>query len=287
MAKGEGMFTTDALQGKTILITGGGSGLGLSMARRFLALGARVAITGRSQERLTAAATELNASADRLFTRACDVRDPAAVEVLVEEVWQHFGGIDVTVNNAAGNFLAATEELSPNAFDAVVRIVLYGTFYVTTTVGRRMIAEKRAGSMLNILTTYAWTGSAFVVPSAAAKAGVLALTRSLAVEWATYNIRVNAIAPGPFPTEGAWSRLLPTAELEAESLARIPLGRFGRHDELTNLAVFLVSDAAPYINGECVTIDGGAWLASGGLFNALTRHPREQFKNVLRRLRPK
>jgi NAD(P)-dependent dehydrogenase (short-subunit alcohol dehydrogenase family) len=281
------MFAADALEGKIILITGGGSGLGLSMARRFIELGARVAITGRNVERLKAAIAELSVAPAQLFGHPCDVRDPAAVEALVETVWGHFGGIDVTVNNAAGNFLAATEELSPNAFDAVVRIVLYGTFHVTTTVGRRMIAEKRAGSMLNILTTYAWTGSAFVVPSAAAKAGVLALTRSLAVEWAAYNIRLNAIAPGPFPTEGAWSRLLPTPELEAETLARIPLGRFGQHDELTNLAAFLVSDAAPYINGECVTIDGGAWLASGGLFNALTRQPREQFKNLLRRLRPK
>jgi NAD(P)-dependent dehydrogenase (short-subunit alcohol dehydrogenase family) len=280
------MFTPDALQAKRVLVTGGGSGLGLSMTRRFLELGARVAIIGRNQQRLEQAAAELNAG-QRLVLHTCDVRDPAAVEVMVQEVWQALAGIDVTVNNAAGNFLAATEELSPNAFDAIVRIVLYGTFHVTTSVGRRMIAEGRTGSMLNILATYAWTGSAFVVPSAAAKAGVLALTRSLAVEWATYNIRVNAIAPGPFPTEGAWSRLLPTAELEAESLARIPLGRFGRHEELSNLAAFLVSDAAPYINGECVTIDGGAWLASGGLFNGLARQPRALVKDGLRRLRGK
>ncbi len=280
------MFAPDALQGKHVLVTGGGSGLGLAMTRRFLELGAHVAITGRSAERLAKADTELQAG-DRLFGRPCDVRDPDAVESMVDAVWQEFGGIDVTVNNAAGNFLAATEELSPNAFDAVVRIVLYGTFNVTSAVGRRMIEGKRAGSMLNILTTYAWTGSAFVVPSAAAKAGVLALTRSLAVEWATYNIRMNAIAPGPFPTEGAWSRLLPTPELEAETLGRIPLGRFGRHQELANLAVFLISDAAPYINGECVTIDGGAWLASGGLFNGLTRQPRAVVKDGLKRLRGK
>ncbi|MGH7460015.1 MAG: SDR family oxidoreductase [Longimicrobiales bacterium] len=281
------MFTADLLQDKVVLITGGGSGLGLSMARRFLELGARVAITGRSEDRLAEAEQELNAAPDQLFTQACDVRDPASVESLVESAWQVFGHIDVTVNNAAGNFLAATEELSPNAFDAVVGIVLYGTFNVTTAVGRRMIAQKTPGSMLNILTTYAWTGSAFVVPSAAAKAGVLAMTRSLAVEWAAYNIRLNAIAPGPFPTEGAWTRLLPSPELEAESLARIPLGRFGRHEELTNLAAFLISDAAPYINGECVTIDGGAWLASGGLFNGLTRQPRERIKDALRRFRRK
>ncbi len=281
------MFTPDLLQEKVVLITGGGSGLGLSMAGRFLELGARVAIAGRSEDRLAKAAKTLSRADDRLFTHPCDVREPEAVEAMVEAVWHHFGRIDTTVNNAAGNFLAATEELSPNAFDAIVRIVLYGTFNVTTAVGRRMIAEKRAGSMLNILTTYAWTGSAFVVPSAAAKAGVLALTRSLAVEWATYNIRSNAIAPGPFPTEGAWSRLLPSPELEAESLGRIPLGRFGRHDELANLAAFLISDAAPYINGECVTIDGAAWLASGGLFNGLARQPRERIKDALRRFRRK
>ncbi len=278
------MFASDALEGKTVLVTGGGSGLGLSMARRFLELGARVAITGRSEDRLANAARDLNAG-PRLFTHPCDVRDPAQVEALVSAIWDQFSGADVVVNNAAGNFLAATEDLSPNAFDAVVRIVLYGTFNVTTAVARRWIEEKRAGNMLNILTTYAWTGSAFVVPSAAAKAGVLAMTRSLAVEWATYGIRMNAIAPGPFPTEGAWARLLPTPELEAESLSRIPLGRFGRHDELANLATFLISDAASYINGECVTIDGGAWMASGGLFNGLTRQPRDRVKSLLARLR--
>ena len=280
------MFASDALEGKTVLVTGGGSGLGLSMAGRFLELGARVAITGRSVERLQAAADHLEAPG-RVFTHPCDVRDAAQVDALAAAIWDQFGGVNVVVNNAAGNFLAATEELSPNAFDSVVRIVLYGTFNVSTTIARRWIEEKRAGNMLNILTTYAWTGSAFVVPSAAAKAGVLAMTRSLAVEWATYGMRMNAIAPGPFPTEGAWARLLPTPELEAESLSRIPLGRFGRHDELANLAAFLISNAAGYINGECVTIDGGAWMASGGLFNGLTRQPRENVKALLRKLRGK
>ncbi|HSL69043.1 MAG TPA: SDR family oxidoreductase, partial [Longimicrobiales bacterium] len=270
----------------TVLITGGGSGLGLSMARRFLELGARVAIVGRSEARLRAAAAELSAG-DRLANRVCDVRVPEAVDATLAELWKEFGAIDVIVNNAAGNFLAATEELSPNAFDAVVRIVLYGSFHLSVAAARHWIEAKRGGSILNILTTYAWTGSAFVVPSAAAKAGVLAMTRSLAVEWATYGIRSNAIAPGPFPTEGAWARLLPTPELEAESLSRIPMGRFGEHGELANLAAFLISDAAPYINGECVTIDGGAWLASGGLFNGLTRQPRSVLKEALRRLRPK
>jgi NAD(P)-dependent dehydrogenase (short-subunit alcohol dehydrogenase family) len=280
------MFKEDLLAGKVALITGGGSGLGLTMTRKYLDLGARVAIIGRNQQRLQEAAAQLSAG-ERLSLHSCDVREADQVERAITEVYDVFSSVDIVVNNAAGNFLAATEDLSPNAFDAVVRTVLHGTFNVTNAAGRRMIEARRGGVFLNIITTYAWTGSAFVVPSAVSKAGVLALTRSLAVEWAAYGIRLNAIAPGPFPTEGAWTRLLPTPELEQESLSRIPMGRFGEHEEFANLAAFLVSDAAPYINGECVTIDGGAWLASGGLFNGLTRVPRAQVKDVLRKFRRK
>ena len=280
------MFKDDLLAGKVALVTGGGSGLGLTMTRKFLELGARVAILGRSQERLQSAADELSAG-ERLSLHTCDVREPDEVERAIAQAYDVHSAIDIVVNNAAGNFLAATEDLSANAFDAVVRTVLHGTFNVTNVTGRRMIEQKRGGVFLNIITTYAWTGSAFVVPSAVSKAGVFALTRSLAVEWAAYGIRTNAIAPGPFPTEGAFSRLLPTPELQNESLSRIPMNRFGEHEEFANLAAFLVSDASPYINGECVTIDGGAWLSSGGLFNGLTRVPRDQVKDVLRKFRRK
>jgi NAD(P)-dependent dehydrogenase (short-subunit alcohol dehydrogenase family) len=279
------VFRDDLLRDRAVLVTGGGSGLGLSMARKFAALGARVAITGRSAERLEGAAAEIDPSGERVHTHPCDVRDPAQVDALVAAVAERFGGVDVLVNNAAGNFLAATEDLSPGGFNAVVQTVLYGTFHATLAAGRRMIETGRGGSILNIVTTYAWTGSAFVVPSAAAKAGVLAMTRSLAVEWAAYGIRSNAIAPGPFPTEGAWSALMPTPELEAEARARIPLGRFGEHEELANLAAFLVSDGAAFINGEVVTIDGGEWIGSGGEFNGLTRIPRDGVKAALRAMR--
>ncbi|MDQ3555771.1 MAG: SDR family oxidoreductase [Gemmatimonadota bacterium] len=279
------MFNPDLLRDKTVLVTGGGSGLGLSMSKKFVALGARVAITGRSEERLRGAAAEIDASGERVLTHPCDVREWEQVEEMVAAVRERWEGVDVLVNNAAGNFLASSEDLSPNGFNAVVGTVLHGTFHATLAVGRGMIERGGGGSILNIVTTYAWTGSAFVLPSAAAKAGVLAMTRSLAVEWATYGIRSNAIAPGPFPTEGAWSALMPTPEIEAEARARIPMGRFGDHEELTNLAAFLISDGAPFINGECVVIDGGEWIASGGEFNGLTRVPREQVRGALRKMR--
>jgi len=273
------------LRGKRVLITGGGSGLGRSMAARLVAAGARVGICGRRADKLERTLAELDPEGERLWAQPCDVRDPTAVDAWIEAAWARWGGVDALINNAAGNFLAATEDLSPHGFDAVVRIVLHGTFHATQAVGKRWIAAGRGGQILNIVATYAWTGSAFVVPSGAAKAGVLAMTRSLAVEWATYGIRLNAIAPGPFPTEGAWAALLPTPELEEEARRRVPLGRFGRHEELAELVAFLLSDAAAFITGECIVIDGGAWLASGGTFNALAQRPRAELKALLRRLR--
>lgn len=279
------MFTDDLLKDRVVLVTGGGSGLGLSMTRRFLDLGAKVGIVGRNSERLADAMQTLDVPDERKAAHPADVREPDEIDRAVAAIGDALGPIDILVNNAAGNFLAASEDLSPRGFDAVVRTVLHGSFHATHSVGRRLIEAGRPGVILNIVTTYAWTGSAFVLPSAVAKAGVLAMTRSLAVEWATYGIRLNAIAPGPFPTDGAWAALMPSREIEEGARARIPMGRFGEHGELTNLAAFLVSGAAPFINGECVTIDGGEWLASGGEFNHLTRVPREEVKAFIQKMR--
>ena len=272
------MFREDLLKGKTIIITGGGSGLGKSMAARFGELGANLVIASRRQQVIQDAADELRKTGAEVLGLTCDVRDVASVQALVDETKNQFGKIDVLLNNAAGNFISPTENLSPNGFKVVVDIVLHGTFNCTHAVGKEMIANG-GGSILNIVATYAWTGSGYVVPSAAAKAGVLAITRSLAVEWAKYGIRSNAIAPGPFPTKGAWSRLAPPGlGIEKKMKNRIPLKRFGEHIELANLASYLISDEAGYINGEVVTIDGGEWLKGAGQFNDLDKMPKMAWK---------
>lgn len=273
------MFTTDLLKGRTILITGGGTGLGRSMALRFAELGATLFLVGRREEPLKQTAAEIRANGARAAYACADVRDFAAVESALaqaeKELRAPFGGIDTLVNNAAGNFLARTEKLSPNAFSAVVGIVLQGSFHCTLALGRRWIETKQPGNVLSIVTTYAAAncGSGFVVPSACAKAGVLAMTRSLAVEWARHRIRLNAIAPGPFPTEGAWSRLMPSKDFEERARNFHPMKRFGRHEELANLAVYLLSPQAEYVNGECVVIDGGLWLRGAGEFNEAVDFP--------------
>ncbi|MDP6229582.1 MAG: SDR family oxidoreductase [Candidatus Marinimicrobia bacterium] len=268
------MFKEDLLKGKTIIVTGGGTGLGKSMAARFGELGANLVIASRREQVIQDAADELRKTGADVLGIPCDVRDPANVKEMVDAAKNKFGKIDVLLNNAAGNFISPTENLSPNGFKAVVDIVLNGTFNCTHAVGKEMIADG-GGSILNIVTTYAWTGSGYVVPSAAAKAGVLAITRSLAVEWAKYGIRSNAIAPGPFPTKGAWSRLAPPGlGIEKKMKNRIPLKRFGEHIELANLAAYLLSDEAGYINGEVVTIDGGEWLKGAGQFNELEKMPK-------------
>jgi NAD(P)-dependent dehydrogenase (short-subunit alcohol dehydrogenase family) len=270
------MFQPNLLKNKRILITGGGTGLGKATARRFLELGAEVYICGRRQEVLAATEQELRAHpSGKIHSRPCDVRDAAAVEAMIAAIWAD-GPLDVLMNNAAGNFLARTEELSLGAFQSVIGIVLLGTLHTTLACGRRWLQAGHRAVVLNVTTTYTQTGSAYVVPSAVSKAGVQALTRSLAVEWGNRGIRMNAIAPGPIPTEGAFSRLLPRPELEQLAKQKNPLGRFGTVEEFANLAAFLVSDGSGYINGEVVTMDGGEWLEGAGEFTALGRQLTEQ-----------
>lgn len=264
------MFRDDLLKGKRALITGGGTGLGKNIGRRWVELGADIFICGRREDPLKDTAAEINAEfgEGRCAYATCDIRDYDAVEAMVAKAWEG-GPIDILLNNAAGNFIARYETLSPRAIDAVVDIVLRGTAYVTLACGKRWIPAKRKASVLSVVTTYAWTGSPFVVPSAMGKAGVLAMTRSLAGEWGPKGIRFVAVAPGPFPTEGAWSRLVPRPDLADRFETDNPLGRPGRHEELTNLCAYLVSDQAEYINGDCVTIDGGRWLEGAAQFDFL------------------
>jgi NAD(P)-dependent dehydrogenase (short-subunit alcohol dehydrogenase family) len=273
----QGMLTPGSLKGKTILITGGGTGLGRSMGKYFLELGANLAIASRKLDVLEKTAAELmSETGGKVLAVACDVRKYEEVDNAIKTTEKQFGQIDGVLNNAAGNFISPTERLSHRAFDIVVDIVLKGTYYTTLAAGKNWIAKKQPGVFLNIVTTYAWTGSGYVVPSACGKAGVLALTRSLAVEWAKYKIRSNAIAPGPFPTEGAWSRLLPgDLAKKFDPTDRVPLKRVGEHQELANLAAYLMSDYSAYINGEVITIDGGEWLRNGGEFSHLEHIPNE------------
>src|SRR3982074_214718 len=252
------------------------------MALRFAGLGARMFLVGRREEPLRETCEEIHRAGGAAAFTTCDVREYGAVETAAAKAEEQFGEINALVNNAAGNFMARTEKLTANAFNAVVGIVLNGTFHCTQAFGKRWIAQKLAGNVLNIVTTYASAncGSGFVVPSACAKAGVLAMTTSLAVEWAKYHIRLNAIAPGPFPTEGAWSRLVPSKQFEEHTRESHPMKRFGRHEELTSLAAFLLSDMAEYINGECVVIDGGDWLRGAGEFNDLLLLPDSAWETM-------
>jgi NAD(P)-dependent dehydrogenase (short-subunit alcohol dehydrogenase family) len=271
MVQNEGMLVNGALKDKVILVTGGGTGLGKSMGMYFLTLGAKVVITSRKQEVLDkSAASMMEATSGEVLALSCDLRSYEEVEKMFEASAAHFGKVDAVVNNAAANFISPTERLSANAFHTILDIVLKGTANMTLVAGKTWIKDNTGGNFLNIVTTYAFTGSGYVVPSAAAKAGVLAMTRSLAVEWAPHKIRSNAIAPGPFPTEGAWERLLPGELAEKfDPARRVPLGRVGNHQELANLAAYLVSDFSAYINGEIITIDGGEWLQGAGQFNGL------------------
>lgn len=280
MAYKDKMLRDDALKGKTYVVTGGGSGLGKSMTKYLLELGAQVVITSRNFEKLEKAKEELEAeTGGKVLPVQCDVRDYDAVCKMRDDSIEHFGKVDGLLNNAAGNFISPTERLSSNAFDTIIDIVLKGTKNCTLAFGKHWIETKETQkTVLNIVTTYAWTGSAYVVPSATAKAGVLAMTRSLAVEWAKYGIRFNAIAPGPFPTKGAWDRLLPGDLKEKFDLSKkVPLKRVGDHQELANLAAYLLSDFAEYLNGEVITIDGGEWLKGAGQFNLLDQIPEQMW----------
>jgi NAD(P)-dependent dehydrogenase (short-subunit alcohol dehydrogenase family) len=278
----EGMLKPDSFKGKTIIITGGGTGLGKSMGKYLLELGANLVITSRKLDVLAKTAAELEQqTGGKVLPLACDIRKYEEIEKVISETENRFGPIHGVLNNAAGNFISPTERLSHRAFDIVVDIVLKGTYYVTLAAGKNWISKKQPGVFLNIVTTYAWTGSGYVVPSACGKAGVLALTRSLAVEWAKYKIRSNAIAPGPFPTEGAWSRLLPGDLVKKfDPAERVPLKRVGEHQELANLAVYLLSDYSAYVNGEVITIDGGEWLRNGGEFSHLETIPENMWDMI-------
>jgi NAD(P)-dependent dehydrogenase (short-subunit alcohol dehydrogenase family) len=268
------MFRPDLLKDKRILITGGGTGLGKGMAQRFLELGAAVHICGRREDVLEQTAAELSTKG-KIHTIPCDVRNLDAVEAMIDSIWSE-APLDILVNNAAGNFIARTEELSPGAWNSVIGIVLMGTLNCTTACGRRWLKARKHATVLSISATYAPVGSAYVVPSAVSKAGVEALTRSLAVEWGDRGIRLNAIAPGPIPTHGAFSRVLPRPELETLALDRNPLHRFGTVEELANLAAFLVSDGSGYINGEVIRMDGGEFLQGAGEFSNLGRVLKEE-----------
>ena len=273
------MFKNDLLKNKTIIITGGGTGLGKSMATRFGELGANLVLTSRRQEVLDEAARDINdKTGAEILTVSTDIRHSDQVTEMVNKAVDKFGNIDCLLNNAAGNFISPTENLSENAFRTIIDIVLIGTFNCTQAAGKAM-RDSGGGVILNIVTTYAFTGSGYVVPSACAKSGVLAMTRSLAVEWAKYGIRTNAIAPGPFPTKGAWKRLVPPGlNIEKKMIERVPLKRFGEHDELANLASYLMADESGYMNGEVITMDGGEWLKGAGQFNALEKMPNIAWK---------
>lgn len=279
------MLGENSLKGQTIIVTGGGTGLGKSMSECFLMLGANVIITSRRKEVLDEAAVELNEkTGGNILPVVCDVRKYDEVEKMMELAVSHFGSVTALVNNAAGNFISPTENLSTKAFDVVIDIVLKGTCNCSLTLGKYWIENKIPGRMLNIVVAYAFTGSGYVVPSAAAKGGVLALTRSLAAEWGKYGIRTNAIAPGYFPTEGAWERLFPEEVKQYVNLKkRVPLGRVGNHSELANLASYLISDYSSFVNGEVVVIDGGEWVKNAGMFSEMENVPKEVWENMKRK----
>ncbi|MBC7797105.1 MAG: SDR family oxidoreductase [Pyrinomonadaceae bacterium] len=280
------LYSQEIFKDEHIIVTGGGTGLGRAMALRLAELGAAITVCGRREEPLLETAKEIRDKGGKAEGISCNIKEYETVEAFVVEAEKRQGNVTKLISNAAGNFLAPTESLSPNGFDSIVKTNLYGSFYITQACGKRWIERKHAGNVMSIVTTYAEHGSAFLVPSAVSKAGIVALTKSLAAEWGVYNIRLNAIAPGPFPTEGANSRLMPDDGLAEKMYNLIPLRRVGEHHELTDMAVFLLSDLSSYLTGEVIYLDGGASLTSAGQFNLFTELPREQVMKMFASLRP-
>jgi NAD(P)-dependent dehydrogenase (short-subunit alcohol dehydrogenase family) len=273
------MFKPGLMAGERILITGGGTGLGKVMAEACVMLGAEVYICGRRGGVLDETARELmDAHGGKVVGIACDIRVPEAIHEMIDQIWSDGGALTGLVNNAAGNFISRTEDLSPRAFDAIANIVFRGSFFVTLDCGKRWIAEGKKASVISILTTWVWSGGPFTVPSAMSKAGLNVMTQSLAVEWGSKGIRFNAIAPGPFPTEGAWARLSPGQSTDSSrEMGGNPMGRVGEMRELANLAVYLLHPLSTYVNGQTIAIDGGAWNAGGGGFQGLRTWDDDQW----------
>ncbi len=284
-----GMLPDNTFNNKVVLVTGGGTGLGKSMAEYLLKLGAKLIITSRKQDVLDKTCAEFDKiSPGNTFSISADVRNSEDVERVIEEGYKKFKRIDHLINNAAGNFISPTERLSPKAFDVIIDIVLKGTTYYTLLLGKKWIKDKTPGTILNIVTTYSFTGSGYVVPSAVSKGGVLAMTKSIGTEWAKYGIRCNAIAPGPFPTKGAWDRLVPPGFSKFINMKkRIPLNRLGEHQELANLAAYLLSDFSAYMTAEVITLDGGEWTYNAGQFSFLDKVPKAMWTLIEKTIRKK
>lgn len=262
------IFSENLFQGQRVLVTGGGTGLGLAMAEKLVSLGAQVHLCGRRQHVLEQAAANLQTrfADSRIFVHSVDIRDSDKVDQMVQHIWDEHGGVDALINNAAGNFICPTEDISVNGFKAITETVLNGTFYVTQAVGKRWIATQHPGSVVSIVVTWVWTGSPFVVPSAMSKSAVDTMTKSLAIEWGRHGIRFNAIAPGVIPTEGAAARLRPTESNTDALVSQNPMQRLGQFSDIANLATFLLCPENSWLNGQTIALDGGDWLANGAYF---------------------
>jgi NAD(P)-dependent dehydrogenase (short-subunit alcohol dehydrogenase family) len=279
------MFKDGLLKDKRILVTGGGTGLGEVMAEAYAELGSTVYICGRRANVLDETAKKISdKTGAKVKGIACDIRVAEAVDDMIAQIWADGGALTGLVNNAAGNFISRTKDLSPRGFNAIADIVFRGSFYVTLACGKRWIDEKKKANVISILTTWIWNGGPFTVPSAMSKAGLNIMTKSLATEWGPYGIRLNAIAPGPFPTKGAWERLSPQGANRGDSSNAIPMGRNGEMSELANLAVFLMADGVDYLTGQTIAIDGAMHL-TGGNFASLSQLGDSDWENIRNQIR--